>query len=139
MLIVSLVAASLAALLHVYIFVMESVLWTTPRVRATFGIDDDLQAEHTKPMAFNQGFYNLFLAIVTAVGVVLVATSRGGAGQVDDVSPAGLALLVAGTGSMLAAALVLALSDRTKLRAAATQGLFPLVSLVALLVWTLAR
>jgi putative membrane protein len=139
MLIVSLVAASLAALLHVYIFVMESVLWSTPRVRATFGIDDDRQLEHTKPMAFNQGFYNLFLAIVTAVGVVLVATSRGGAGQVDDVSSAGLALLVAGTGSMLAAALVLALSDRTKLRAAATQGLFPLVSLAALLVWALAR
>jgi putative membrane protein len=139
MLIVSLVAASLAALLHVYIFVMESVLWTTPRVRATFGITDDRQAEFTKPMAFNQGFYNLFLAIVTAVGVVLVATSRGGAGQVDDVSSAGLALLVAGTGSMLAAALVLALSDRTKRRAAATQGLFPLVTLVALLIWALAR
>ena len=134
MLIVSLVAATLAALLHVYIFVMESVLWTTPRVRATFGITDDRQAEFTKPMAFNQGFYNLFLAIVTLVGVVLVASSRGGAGQLADTSPAGLALLVAGTGSMLAAALVLALSDRTKLRAAATQGLFPLVALVALLV-----
>jgi len=134
MLIVSLVAATLAALLHVYIFVMESLLWTTPRVRATFGITDDRQAEFTKPMAFNQGFYNLFLAIVTIVGVVLVASSRGGAGQLAEASPAGLALLVAGTGSMLAAALVLALSDRTKLRAAATQGLFPLVALVALLV-----
>lgn len=134
MLIVSLVAASLAALLHVYIFVMESVLWTTPRVRATFGITDDRQAEFTKPMAFNQGFYNLFLAIVTIVGVALVASGRGGAGQLADTSSAGLALLVAGTGSMLAAALVLALSDRTKLRAAATQGLFPLVALVALLV-----
>ena len=134
MLIVSLVAASLAALLHVYVFVMESLLWTTPRVRATFGVTDDVQAEHTRPLAFNQGFYNLFLAIVTAVGVVLVITTAGGAGDVTDASSAGLALLVAGTGSMLAAALVLVLSDRTKARAAATQGLFPLVTLVALLV-----
>ena len=135
MLIVSLVAASLAALLHVYIFVMESVLWTTPRVRATFGITDDAQAAYTKPMAFNQGFYNLFLAIVTIVGVALIAAGgAGGAGSAVEASPAGTALLVAGTGSMLAAALVLLLSDRTKTRAAVTQGALPLVALLTLLV-----
>lgn len=134
MLIVSLVAASLAALLHVYIFVMESFLWTTPRVRATFGITDDAQAEHTKPLAYNQGFYNLFLAIVTIVGVVLVAGGAGGAGSAFEASAAGTALLVAGTGSMLAAALVLLFSDRTKARAALTQGAFPLVALVTLLI-----
>jgi putative membrane protein len=130
---IALIAGSLAALLHVYIFVMESVLWTTPRVRATFGISSDAQAEHTKPLAYNQGFYNLFLAIVTVVGVVLIA-SDDSAGA----SPAGVALLVAGTGSMLAAALVLLLSDRTKARAATLQGVFPLVSLVALLIATVA-
>jgi len=135
MLIVSLVAASLAALLHLYIFVMESFLWTTPRVRATFGITDDAQAEHTKPLAYNQGFYNLFLAIVTIVGVVLVvAGGAGGAGSAFEASPAGTALLVAGTGSMLAAALVLLFSDRTKARAALTQGALPLVALVTLLI-----
>jgi len=130
---IALIAGALAALLHVYIFVMESVLWTTPRVRATFGISSDAQAEHTKPLAYNQGFYNLFLAIVTVVGVVLIA-SDDSAGA----SPAGVALLVAGTGSMLAAALVLLLSDRTKARAATLQGVFPLVSLVALLIATVA-
>ncbi|KPG78903.1 DUF1304 domain-containing protein [Frigoribacterium sp. RIT-PI-h] len=134
MLIVSLVAASLAALLHVYIFVMESFLWTTPRVRATFGIIDDAQAEHTKPLAYNQGFYNLFLAIVTIVGVVLVLGGAGGAGSAYEASAAGTALLVAGTGSMLAAALVLLFSDRTKARAAITQGALPLVALVTLLI-----
>ena len=134
MLIVSLAAASLAALLHVYIFVMESFLWTTPRVRATFGITDDAQAEHTKPLAYNQGFYNLFLAIVTIVGVVLVLGRAGGAGSAYEASAAGTALLVAGTGSMLAAALVLLFSDRTKARAALTQGALPLVALVTLLV-----
>ena len=130
MLVVSLVAAALAAVLHVYIFVMESVLWTTPRVRATFGITDDDQARHTKPMAFNQGFYNLFLAVVTLVGVVLVVAGGTRVGS----SPAGVALVVAGTGSMLAAALVLLLSDRSKTRPAVLQGTLPLIALLALLV-----
>jgi len=129
-LVVALVAAALAVVLHVWIFVMESVLWTTPRVRATFGVTSDAQAEHTRPLAFNQGFYNLFLAVVTGVGVVLVATGNEAGGQ----RAAGIALLVAGTGSMLAAALVLVLSDRSKARAAGVQGTLPLVALVALLV-----
>ena len=137
--IVALVAASLAALLHVYIFVMESFLWTTPRVRATFGVMSDAQAEHTAPLALNQGFYNLFLAIVTAVGVALVvAGDPSSASSAPDASPSGNALIVAGTGSMLAAALVLVISDRTKARAAAVQGALPLVALLALLAWAAA-
>ena len=137
--IIALVAASLAALLHVYIFVMESFLWTTPRVRATFGVTSDAQAEHTAPLALNQGFYNLFLAIVTAVGVALVvAGDPGSASSAPDASPSGNALIVAGAGSMLAAALVLVISDRTKARAAAVQGALPLVALLALLAWAAA-
>jgi len=125
---VALLTAALAALLHVYIFVMESVLWTTPRVRRTFGIATDQQAQHTKQLAFNQGFYNLFLAITVAVGVAVVA-----GGAADLVSTAvGVALIVAGNGSMLAAALVLMLSDHRKARAAAIQGVLPLITLVAL-------
>ncbi len=42
-----------------------------------------------------------------------------------------------GAGSMLAAALVLVLSDRTKLRAAAVQGGLPLLAELALLVHAL--
>ncbi|NIJ05177.1 DUF1304 domain-containing protein [Frigoribacterium faeni] len=137
--IVALVAASLAALLHVYIFVMESFLWTTPRVRATFGVTSDAQAEHTAPLALNQGFYNLFLAIVTAVGVALVvAGDPGSASSAFSASPSGNALIAAGAGSMLAAALVLVISDRTKARAAAVQGALPLVALLALLAWAAA-
>ena len=60
----ALVFASLAAVLHVYIFVLESFQWTSPRTRATFGTTQE-EAETTKLLAFNQGFYNLFLAIVT--------------------------------------------------------------------------
>ena len=65
----ALIFAGLAALLHVYIFVMESLTWTSARTRATFGTTPE-EAETTKLLAFNQGFYNLFLAIVTAVGIV---------------------------------------------------------------------
>lgn len=122
---IALLAAGLAAALHVVIFVMESLLWTTPRVRAVFGIRTAEAAETTRPLALNQGFYNLFLAIVTAVGIGLLLA--------DSSSPAGVALLIAGTGSMLAAALVLVGSDRRRARPALIQGALPAVALLALL------
>ncbi|MEB4210951.1 DUF1304 domain-containing protein [Mycobacterium sp. 94-17] len=123
MLTAGLVFAALAALLHVYIFVIESLTWTSPRTRATFGTTPD-EAETTKQLAFNQGFYNLFLAIVTAAGIVAVALRHTGIGA---------ALIFAGVGSMAAAALVLVASDRAKARAAATQGTFPAVAIALLL------
>ena len=123
MLIVSLVAASLAALLHLYIFVMESFLWTTPRVRATFGVTSDAQAEHTRGLAFNQGFYNLFLAIGAVVGIVFWTVNGVG----DAV---GRTLLIFSLGSMLAAALVLVTSGAKYLRPASIQGTLPLIGLV---------
>lgn len=118
------ILAALAALLHVYIFVMESVTWTSRKTRATFGLSVE-EAESTREMAFNQGFYNLFLAIVTGVGIVLLAlggTLMGG----------GLALIIAGVGSMFAAALVLFVSSPSKRGAALKQGTFPLVALILL-------
>jgi putative membrane protein len=124
MIIAGLVFAALAAVLHVYIFVLESLRWTAPRTRATFGITEE-QALATKEMAFNQGFYNLFLAIVTAVGIV-AAFARCGA--------VGLALTFAGVGSMLAAALVLGISSPDKARSAIVQGTFPLVAVILLIV-----
>ena len=116
--------AALAALLHVYIFVMESVTWTSPRTRATFGTTAE-EAETTKLLAFNQGFYNLFLAIVSAVGVVAICLGH---------IAVGAALTFAGVGSMLAAAAVLLASSPDKARAAITQGVFPLVAVVLLAV-----
>ncbi|MDQ0425279.1 MULTISPECIES: DUF1304 domain-containing protein [Cellulomonas] len=128
MVVLGLVLAGVAALLHVYIFWLESVAWTTPRARATFGTTED-EARHTRAMAYNQGFYNLFLAIAVVVGIVLVAAGSTGAGAT--------AALV-GTGSMLAAALVLLLSDRTKASAAIKQGTVPLLAVVALVIGLLA-
>ena len=118
------VFAGLAALLHVYIFVMESLTWTSARTRAAFGTTEE-EAETTKLLAFNQGFYNLFLAIVTVVGIVI-----GGFGYYD----ASAALVFAGTGSMLAAAAVLFASARDKARAAVLQGTFPLIAIVLMVV-----
>jgi len=117
-----LVLAAFASALHVYIFVLESVLWTAPRTRATFGTSAE-EAGATKELAFNQGFYNLFLAIVTAVGIVAV---------IIGATAVGAALIFAGAGSMLLAALVLLLSSPGKARAAITQGTLPLLAVVLL-------
>ncbi|WAJ47146.1 DUF1304 domain-containing protein [Mycobacterium sp. Aquia_216] len=117
-----LVFAALAALLHVYIFTMESLTWTSPRTRATFGTTPE-EAETTKLLAFNQGFYNLFLAIVGGIGIAEVATGHRAVGA---------ALVFAGIGSMAAAAVVLLVSAPGKARAAVTQGAFPLIAIVLL-------
>jgi len=121
-LVAALVIAALAALLHVYIFAMESLWWTTRRVRATFG-QTDAAAVGTRGMAFNQGFYNLFLAVVTVAGLIAYSLGDGAVGA---------ALVIAGAGSMLAAAIVLILSDRTKASAAVKQGTLPLIGLALL-------
>ena len=117
------VLAGLAALLHVYIFTMESLTWTSPRTRATFGTTAE-EAETTKLLAFNQGFYNLFLAIVTAVGIAAIEMGHKGIGA---------ALVFAGVGSMAAAAVVLLASAPDKARAALTQGIFPAIAVVLLI------
>ena len=122
MIIAGVIFAGLAALLHVYIWILESFRWTAPRTRAAFGTSAE-EAETTKLMAFNQGFYNLFLAVVTFVGVAF--TISGG-------TRVGAALLFAGVGSMLAAAAVLLASAPDKARSAVVQGTLPLVA-VALL------
>jgi putative membrane protein len=125
----ALVFAGLAALLHVYIFTMESLNWTSPRTRAAFGTTPE-EAETTKLLAFNQGFYNLFLAIVAGVGITAVALGHKGIGA---------ALIFAGVGSMAAASVVLLGSSPDKARAALTQGTFPLIAVVLLVIGLAVR
>ena len=120
--IVAAVFAAGAALLHVYIWVLESFRWTEPATRKTFGTSEAV-AETTRPMAYNQGFYNLFLAVITLVGLALLGSDHG----------VGTALALAGTGSMLAAALVLVTHDRSMARAALTQGTLPGLAVLFLL------
>src|SRR3954465_10669311 len=92
---VGLVFALIAALIHVYIFVLESVLFPRPSARKNFGVRE-AELPAARPWAFNQGFYNLFLAGIAGVGLILLHTSS---------EPAGRALVAAACGSMIAAAL----------------------------------
>ncbi|KAA9107880.1 DUF1304 domain-containing protein [Microbacterium rhizomatis] len=124
--IIATVFAALAALLHVYIFIMESVQWTNPRVWKRFGVADQAAADTTKPMAYNQGFYNLFLAVGAVLGIVMFWA--GGPDTVADV--AGRTLVLFSLGSMVAASLVLMTSGAKYIRAALTQGTLPLIGFV---------
>lgn len=116
----SVIFASLAALIHVYIFVMESVLWGKPRINKVFGVTA-AQAEQNRLFAFNQGFYNLFLAIAAGIGVALGLES-----------PVGLTLFVYSLASMMLAAVVLLFSNRKLVKAALIQGLPPFLGLLFL-------
>jgi putative membrane protein len=124
------VFAAIAALIHVYIFVLESVQWSKESTRRVFGIRSAADAELMKPLAFNQGFYNLFLALGVAAGLILMLT--GGAPE------AGFGVAVFGLLSMVLAAVVLIASNPKLLRSALIQGAAPLVGLV-LLVLAAAR
>lgn len=117
----SLVFAFIAALLHVYIFTMESVTWTRPATWKRFGVASQSDAETTRPLAYNQGFYNLFLALGALIGAVAVLLGQPAVGWT---------LIFSSCGSMLLAAAVLALTGRKYLRAAATQGTTPLLAVV---------
>jgi putative membrane protein len=113
-------AAVVAALVHVLIFCMESLWWTTPRVRARFGQTPE-SAEVTRLFAFNQGFYNLFLALGIFAGLALSALGQASLGFV---------LAVWSCLSMCGAALVLLLSARGMWRGALIQGTAPLLFLL---------
>ncbi|TDC59158.1 DUF1304 domain-containing protein [Micromonospora sp. KC207] len=123
MVIAGLVLAGIAGLIHVYIFYLESIAWTGARARAVFGIASPADAERTKALAFNQGFYNLFLAIAIAIGIVLFASGS---------RTVGATLVFVGAGSMVAAGLVLLLSSPAKAGAALKQLVPPLLGIVAL-------
>ncbi len=61
----------LAAVIHIGIFVLESFLYQKPEGYKYFKVSpQDHQA--TKQWAFNQGFYNLFLAIGMLLGLYYV-------------------------------------------------------------------
>ena len=73
--VVATVLTALVALIHVYIVVLEMVLWDTPRGRAAFGTSREL-ASQTKVLAANQGLYNGFLAAGLFWGLSLGASGN---------------------------------------------------------------
>ncbi|MCL2793848.1 MAG: DUF1304 domain-containing protein [Microbacteriaceae bacterium] len=118
---VALIFALAAAALHVLIFAMESVLWRRPAIWQRFNVADQAQADATAQLAYNQGFYNLFLAIAAVVGPILVWAGA-------DV--AGWTLTITAVASMVAAACVLTTLGKEFVRPALTQGVIPLAALV---------
>ncbi|MDN4613652.1 DUF1304 domain-containing protein [Leifsonia sp. F6_8S_P_1B] len=124
MIVLATVVVTLAAALHVAIFFMESVAWTRPAVWRRFGVADQAAADTTRPMAYNQGFYNLFLAAGAVLGLILY-----GVGMQE----AGLALILFTTASMVLAAVVLVTTGRGYWRAALIQGTLPLIGFVLML------
>ena len=114
----------LAALIHLGIFLLESVLWTRPTVQRRFGVTSEADGEVLRPLMFNQGFYNVFLALGAGIGLVLYGTGISFEG--------GIAVALFALLSMLLAAVVLAVSNRKLWRAALIQGGPPLLGIVIL-------
>ena len=54
------VLVAVVAAIHVYIVILEMVLWSTPRGLRAFGTDQAF-ADQSAPLAANQGLYNGFL------------------------------------------------------------------------------
>jgi hypothetical protein len=129
MIITGLTLAGIAALVHVFIFYLESLAWTGERARKIFGTGTAEQAAATREIAFNQGFYNLFLAIAVFLGIAFHL-----AGQ----PVVGTTLVLTGAGSMVAASLVLLLSSPDKASAALKQGVIPACGIAALIIGLIA-
>lgn len=115
----------IAALIHLWIFALESVLWNKPSTWKQFGVRDENDAELIRPWAYNQGFYNVFLALGAGVGLVLLGTGFSVEG--------GIAIAMFALASMVLAAVVLITSNPKMRRAALIQGGAPLLGLVFLL------
>jgi putative membrane protein len=114
--------ALLAGAIHVWFFVLESLLFARPGVAARFGLTSPEQIAAVRPMAFNQGFYNLFLAVGIAAGVAQIA---GGA----DV--AGRSIVLFACLCMVWAGIVLLVTSPRLARAALLQLVPPLLAIVA--------
>jgi putative membrane protein len=119
-----------ASLVHLLIFFMESVLWSDPKIWKRFGVKSQEDADVLKPMAYNQGFYNVFLALGAGVGLVMLGST--------DWVQGGVALTIFAGSAMVLAAVVLLTSSRKLWRAAIFQGAAPLVGVILLLLAILA-
>lgn len=112
-----------AILLHVFIFYLETIAWESFFARKTFELSEE-EAKQTKAMAANQGVYNLLLAVTALIGLGLYFCER---------ESIGLALVIAGCGSMVVAAVYLFLSSDKK-QAAAKQLVFPFLAVVTAII-----
>ncbi len=120
---IGIVAAVVAALIHVWFFILESLWFSRPAVWARFGVASQDEARIVRSFAFNQGFYNLFLAVGVAIGLLLAAMGNPVSGR---------AIVLFACGSMVAAGVVLVLHNRAFLQAATIQVVPALLAIVAI-------
>jgi putative membrane protein len=64
------ILTGVVAAIHLYIVVLEMVLWDTERGRKSFGMTPEF-SKSTKVLAANQGLYNGFLAVGLFWGIWL--------------------------------------------------------------------
>jgi len=121
--VIGIIFVSVAALFHFYVFYLESLTWRTPKTWKTFGLPSQENADIIAPMAFNQGFYNLFLALGSTVGLVLLGAN----------STIAHTLIFTSSLSMVGAGAVLFFSVKSSRRAAIIQAGPPLIGIVFLL------
>jgi putative membrane protein len=114
---------ALAALFHVYVFTLESLTWSTPKTWKTFGVASQEHADVIAPIAFNQGFYNHFLAVGALLGIALLGIN----------STIGFTLMLFSAFAMVGAGVVLFFSVKTSRRAAIMQAGPPLLGVLFIL------
>lgn len=122
--IVTQVFSMIAVLFGVVAFVLESFLFHRTEVQR-FLLGRPEPAEGVRLWAFNQGFYNLFLAAGPAAG--LIAHYAG-------YTAVGLALVIYGCAFMAGCGIVLFISNRKLWRSMIGQSGPPLIALIAALV-----
>ena len=115
--------ASVAVLFHLVAFVLESFLFGRADVQ-TFLLGKPEPAPGVRLWAFNQGFYNLFLAAGPVAGLIAYHAGHESVGR---------AMVIYGCAFMAACGVVLFVSDRTLWRSMVGQSGPPLVALVAAL------
>ena len=118
------VLISIAAIFHVYVFTLESIKWREPKTWKTFGLPSQEHAEIIGPMAFNQGFYNLFLALGSSIGLITLGIN----------STVAFTLMIFASSCMIGAGLVLFFSVKTSRRAAIIQAGPPLLGVLFVLI-----
>ena len=114
----------ISILFHVWAFIMESLLFMNPKIFKVFGLRTAEDAGIVKLMAFNQGFYNIFLALVLLVGLILART--------PDKVMIGTGLAMGAAFCMMGAGAVLIISKPSAWYAGLIQGIPPLIVLITL-------
>ena len=115
--------AVVAALFHVAAFVMESLLFDRPAVQRIL-VGRPEPAAGVRLWAFNQGFYNLFLAAGPVAGLIAAWTGHESVGR---------ALVVYSCAFMAGCGVVLFISNPKLWRGMVGQSAPPLIALIAAL------